>query len=102
MAQDLPRARRQAARADALGSCVRRMKPSCTCSISMRAAPSRVMSAFFGPAALAAWCQPSRSVTIPRVLGAYAGGWEPTEFEDEMLGRIGGTFHGTVMHYKPD
>ena len=60
------------------------------------------MWAFFNPAALAAWWQTSRSVTVPRVLGAYAVEWEPTEFSDEMLGRLGGTFHGTVMEYKPE
>ena len=78
------------------------MNPSFTCSISIIASPGRVMWAFFDPAALASWWQASRSVTIPRVLGAYAVEWEPTEFKDEMLGRLGGTFHGTVMEYKPD
>ena len=76
------------------------MNPSFTSSISIVAAPSRVMWAFFNPVALAAWWQTSRSVTVPRVLGAYAVEWEPTEFSDEMLGRLGGTFHGTVMEYK--
>ena len=60
------------------------------------------MWAFFDPAALAVWWQAARSVTVPRVLGAYAVEWEPTEFKDEMLGRLGGTFHGTVMDYKAD
>ena len=78
------------------------MNPSFTSSISIVAAPARVMWAFFNPVALAAWWQTSRSVTVPRVLGAYAVEWEPTEFSDEMLGRLGGTFHGTVMEYKPD
>jgi len=78
------------------------MNPSFTSSISIVAAPSRVMWAFFDPTALASWWQTSRSVTIPRVLGAYAVEWEPTEFSDEMLGRLGGTFHGTVMEYRPD
>ena len=78
------------------------MNPSFTSSIAIVAAPARVMWAFFNPVALAAWWQTSRSVTVPRVLGAYAIEWEPTEFSDEMLGRLGGTFHGTVMEYKPD
>jgi uncharacterized protein YndB with AHSA1/START domain len=78
------------------------MNPSFTCSISITASPGRVMWAFFDPGALAAWWQASRSVTVPRVLGAYAVEWEPTGFSDEVLGRLGGTFHGTVMEYKRD
>jgi uncharacterized protein YndB with AHSA1/START domain len=75
---------------------------SFTSSISIIAAPGRVLWAFFDPGALTAWWQAARSVTSPRVLGAYAVEWAPTEFRDEMLGRLGGTFHGTVMDYKPD
>lgn len=78
------------------------MNPSFTCSVSIIAAPARVMWAFFDPAALASWWQTSRSVTTTRVLGTYSVEWEPTDFKDEMLGRLGGTFHGTVMDYKPD
>jgi len=78
------------------------MNPTFTCSISIVASPSRVMWAFFNPAALSTWWQTTRSVTVPRVLGAYAVEWEPTEFSDDVLGRLGGTFHGTVMDYKPD
>ena len=78
------------------------MNPSFNCSTSIIALPSRVMWAFFDPGALSSWWQAARSVTVPRVLGAYAVEWEPTEFKDEMLGRLGGTFHGTVMDYKPD
>jgi uncharacterized protein YndB with AHSA1/START domain len=78
------------------------MNPSFTYSVSIVATPSRVMWAFFNPAALASWWQTSRSVTVPRVLGAYAVEWEPTEFADDVLGRLGGAFHGTVMEYKPD
>ena len=73
-----------------------------TSSISIIASPARVLWAFFDQDALTAWWQTSRSVTTPRVLGAYAIEWAPTEFKDEMLGRLGGTFHGTVMEYKPD
>jgi uncharacterized protein YndB with AHSA1/START domain len=74
---------------------------SFTSSISIIAAPGRVMWAFFDPGALSAWWQTSRSVTTPRVLGPYAVEWDPTDFKDEMLGRLGGTFHGTVMDFKP-
>ena len=78
------------------------MNPSFTCSVSIIASPGRVMQAFFDHASIARWWQATRSVTTPRVLGAYAVEWEPTEFRDEMLGRLGGTFHGTVMDYKAD
>ena len=51
----------------------------------------------------------ARSVVADVAIGHGAPGprrvrveWEPTEFADEMLGRLGGTFHGTVMEYKPD
>ena len=60
------------------------------------------MWAFFDPRALATWWHVTRSVTVPRVLGAYAVEWEPTEYTDEVLGRLGGTLHGTVMDYKAD
>jgi uncharacterized protein YndB with AHSA1/START domain len=71
-------------------------------SISIIASPRRVLWAFFDAQALAAWWLTARSVTIPRVLGTYAVEWDPTEFSDEMLGRLGGAFQGTVMEYKPD
>jgi uncharacterized protein YndB with AHSA1/START domain len=71
-------------------------------SISIIASPARVIWAFFDAAALAAWWQAARSVTTPRVLGAYAVEWDPTDFKDDVLGRLGGAFHGTVMDYKPD
>jgi uncharacterized protein YndB with AHSA1/START domain len=75
---------------------------SFTSSISIIATPARVMWAFFDPGALGAWWQTARSVTTPRILGPYAVEWAPTEFKDEMLGRLGGTFHGTVMDYKAE
>jgi uncharacterized protein YndB with AHSA1/START domain len=48
------------------------MNPSFTYSVSIIASPGRVLWAFFDANALASWWQTSRSVTIPRVLGAYA------------------------------
>jgi uncharacterized protein YndB with AHSA1/START domain len=68
-------------------------------SILIVAAPTRVMAAFFDPAALAAWWQAARSVTTPRALGVYAVEWDPTQDRDDVLGRLGGVFHGTVMEY---
>jgi uncharacterized protein YndB with AHSA1/START domain len=70
-------------------------------SVLIRAAPTRVLAAFFEPQALAAWWQTIRSVTTPRPLGVYAVEWEPTVEADDVLGRLGGVFHGTVMEYKP-
>jgi len=71
-------------------------------SVSIVASPGRIMWAFFDAGALSAWWQTARSVTIPRVLGAYAVEWEPTDFKDDVLGRLGGAFHGTVMDYKAE
>jgi uncharacterized protein YndB with AHSA1/START domain len=70
-------------------------------SILIMAAPTRVLAAFFDPAALAVWWQTARSVTTPRPLGVYAVEWEPTPESDELLGRLGGVFYGTVTDYQP-
>jgi hypothetical protein len=55
--------------------------------------------AFFDAQALAAWWRVRYSVTTPRMLGPYAIEWPPTDFRDELLGRLGGVFRGTVMQY---
>lgn len=68
-------------------------------SIAIKCAPNRVLKAFFDHAALGAWWQVRNSVTTPRALGAYAIEWEPTDFRDDILGRLGGTLRGTVMQY---
>jgi len=66
------------------------------------AAPaSHIMKAFFDADALNAWWQVARSVTTPRTLGPYAVEWTPTEFRDEVLGRLGGVFRGTVIEFNP-
>ena len=70
-------------------------------SVIVQAPPARVLDAFFQPGDLAQWWRALRSVTMPRVLGTYAVEWETTEFVDEVLGRLGGAFHGTVMDYRP-
>jgi uncharacterized protein YndB with AHSA1/START domain len=59
------------------------------------------MRAFFDADALMAWWQVSRSVTTPRPLGPYAIEWAPTDFRDELLGRLGGVFRGVVMQCEP-
>lgn len=56
------------------------------------------MKAFFDPQALKAWWQVKHAVTTPRILGPYAIEWMPSEFRDDLLGRLGGVFRGTVMH----
>ena len=66
------------------------------------ATPRRVLAAFFDPTALASWWLTTRSVTVPQPLGVYAVEWEPTPFRDEVLGPLGGAFHGTVMEHQPD
>ena len=58
------------------------------------------MAAFFDPAALAVWWQATHSVTTPRVMGIYAVEWAPTPDEDDVLGRLGGVFYGSVIEYK--
>ena len=65
------------------------------------APPGRVMKAFFDHETLHAWWQASHSVTTPRALGVFAVEWVPTIERDDLLGRLGGVFHGTVMDYKP-
>jgi len=64
------------------------------------AAPDRVLAAFFDPAALSTWWQTTRSVTVAQPLGVYAVEWDPTPFRDEVLGPLGGAFHGTVMEHR--
>ena len=59
------------------------------------------MAAFFDPSALSEWWHAIRSVTTPRPLGVYAIEWAPTAERDDVLGRLGGVFHGTVMEYLP-
>jgi uncharacterized protein YndB with AHSA1/START domain len=70
-------------------------------SLLVNAAPTRVLAAFFDPQALAHWWQAARSVTTPRPMGVYAIEWAPTAEADDLLGRLGGVFHGRVMEYMP-
>lgn len=61
-----------------------------------------MLRSFFDSQALTAWWQSVRSVTAPRVLGPYVVEWRPTDFRDEVLGRLGGILRGTVMHIDPN
>jgi uncharacterized protein YndB with AHSA1/START domain len=74
--------------------------PGLDLSIEIAAPPTLVMRAFFDPDALGAWWSVARSVTTPRVLGAFVVEWRPTEFRDEILGRLGGVFRGTIMQFE--
>lgn len=64
------------------------------------APPARVMQLFFTEADLKGWWQVTKAFAVPRPLGMYAIEWESTDFKDEILGRLGGTFHGTVIDYR--
>jgi uncharacterized protein YndB with AHSA1/START domain len=61
------------------------------------APPERVFGCFFSPDALRAWWQAVRSVTTPVPLGVYAIEWAATPYRDDLLGALGGVFHGTVI-----
>jgi uncharacterized protein YndB with AHSA1/START domain len=69
-------------------------------AVTINAPPMDVLRAFFDADALGVWWSVVRSVTTPRVLGAYAVEWTATEYHDEILGRLGGVFRGTVMQYE--
>ncbi|MGQ0736289.1 MAG: SRPBCC family protein [Acidobacteriota bacterium] len=68
-------------------------------SIVLAAPPARVLDAFFDHGDLREWWQVWRSVTVPRPLGAYSLEWGPSARHDQLLGRLGGAFHGTVLDY---
>jgi uncharacterized protein YndB with AHSA1/START domain len=75
--------------------------PGLDVSLVINAPPALVLRAFFDADAIGAWWLAARSVTTPRVLGAYAIEWPPTDYRDEILGRLGGVFRGTVMQFEP-
>jgi uncharacterized protein YndB with AHSA1/START domain len=73
--------------------------PSLDLTVVINAPPRPVLRAFFEADALAAWWQVTRSVTTPRALGPYVVEWPPAEFRDDIVGRLGGVFRGTVMQF---
>jgi len=75
--------------------------PALDVTILIDAPAEIVLRAFFDAAALGAWWQVVRSVTTPRALGPYAVEWRSTDFRDEVLGRLGGVFRGTVVKFQP-
>ena len=70
-------------------------------SLTIEAPAARILDAFFNADDLTAWWHVSRSLCMPRALGSYAIEWAPTEWRDDVLGRLGGAFRGTVMEFKP-
>ncbi|MCU1382622.1 MAG: Activator of Hsp90 ATPase [Acidobacteria bacterium] len=74
--------------------------PSLDVTAVIAAPPGRVLKAFFDAEALNAWWQVAHSVTTPRVLGPYAIEWEATDFCDDVLGRLGGVFRGTIVQFR--
>jgi uncharacterized protein YndB with AHSA1/START domain len=70
-------------------------------TVTIAAPAARVLTAFVDPRDLAAWWQVARSVTVARPLGTYAVEWASTDYRDEVLGALGGAFHGTVMEFQP-
>jgi uncharacterized protein YndB with AHSA1/START domain len=75
--------------------------PSLDVTAVIAAPANHIMKAFFDADALSAWWQVARSVTTPRTLGPYAVEWTPTDFRDDVLGRLGGVFRGTVIEFNP-
>jgi uncharacterized protein YndB with AHSA1/START domain len=73
-----------------------------SCTQLIQAPPARVMQAFFADADLKGWWGVTRAFAVPRPLGMYAIEWETTDFKDDILGRLGGAFHGTVMDLRPN
>jgi hypothetical protein len=67
--------------------------------LRIRSTPARVLTAFFDARDIAAWWDASQAVVVPRALAPYAVQWPSTSFRDEVLGRLGGTLHGTLMDY---
>lgn len=68
--------------------------------VTIDAPAERVLTAFLDPRDLAAWWQVERSVTVGRPLGTYAVEWRSTAYRDDVLGPLGGAFHGTVMEFR--
>jgi uncharacterized protein YndB with AHSA1/START domain len=78
---------------------VKAAEPGVDLTVRIAAPSGLILRAFFDADALSAWWQVEHAVTTPRTLGAYAIQWPPTHFRDEVLGRLGGVFRGTVMQF---
>jgi uncharacterized protein YndB with AHSA1/START domain len=69
-------------------------------SLAIAAPPAHILDAFFAAEDLASWWHVTRSLCHTRPLGSYAVEWEPTDWTDDVLGRLGGAFRGTVIEFK--
>ena len=69
-------------------------------SIEIIAPPTKILAAFFDPRALSAWWDVESVVAVPRPLGPYAVEWRATDVRDEVLGLLGGVYHGTVIEHR--
>jgi uncharacterized protein YndB with AHSA1/START domain len=72
----------------------------CAHRLVINAPPAAVLDAFFAPDALVEWLRVTRAICVPRPFGSYALEWAPTEWRDDILGRLGGTLHGTVVEFQ--
>jgi uncharacterized protein YndB with AHSA1/START domain len=70
-------------------------------TITIGASPAKVFDCFFSPDALRAWWQVERSVTTPVPFGVYAVEWRTAANRDDVLGPLGGIFHGIVVDARP-
>jgi uncharacterized protein YndB with AHSA1/START domain len=70
-------------------------------SLFIAAPPPVVYQCFFSAEALKTWWQAIRSVTTPIPFGVYAVEWATTPYRDDLLGPLGGVFHGTVIDVRP-
>ncbi len=70
-------------------------------SIRIESTPARVLGAFFERAALATWWGVANAIATPRPLGVYALAWPVSEVVDDLLGPLGGVYHGTVIDFQP-
>jgi uncharacterized protein YndB with AHSA1/START domain len=71
-------------------------------SLFIAAKPAAVFALFFDHTALKVWWQAVRSVVTPVPFGVYAVEWAQTPYRDDLLGPLGGVFHGTVVDVRPD
>ena len=71
-----------------------------TQTLTIGAPAAVVLDAFFDPDALEVWWQARRSLCTPRMLGCYAVEWATQGSRDELLGPLGGVFHGTIVDWR--
>ena len=70
-------------------------------SLFIAAAPTDVFACFFDHDALKGWWEVARAVVTPVPFGVYAIEWAQTPYRDDLLGPLGGVFHGTVVDVRP-